>query len=762
MKNVFPNALAAIALVLLGGCATGPSLRGSAQHEGEPAYTSVAADPAAASRAGEAKSAENGDSEAPPLRQVMQGSGRFIDEAAAARRPPATSAAGEVTFNFEGESLQAVIKTILGDLLQENYVIAPGVQGSVTFATARPIRADQAMSVLEMLLSWNNAAMIWGDGRYTIVPVDRAISGNLSPRSGPLSQQRGYEVRAVPLRFISATEMEKVLKPYARPQAIVNVDNARNLLILGGTRAELELYLQTVEIFDVDWLEGMSVGIFPLMQAEAGTVVGELEKLFGEGANTPMAGMFRFLVLEGVNSVMVITPQPRYLGAIEEWLERFDLGGDQAAQRLYVYDVKNVKAVDLAATLGDIFGTGGGSVTTSTRSPSGDPLMPGLNPVEVRTLGRSGQPELPEANKSSPARSSGGGSRSSGGNAASGTAAAVSGPVVDGAGGIALGSVEEVRISAVEESNALLVRATSGQWESIRRTIERLDTIPLQVFIEAQIVRVTLNEDLEFGVQWFFENALSEFPEESSFGVDVPAVSAGRNGWSGIGGLANSGGLGWSFVGPSAAAIISTLDSVSKATVLSAPTLTVLNNKSATINVGTQIPVTSSFINSGGNNTGNLNQSYVQFRQTGITLTVTPRVNPGGLVFMEVDQQESAPVGAPNASGNQAVDNRTITTEVAVQSGQTVVLGGLIKNTDQRGREGIPGLSRIPVLGSLFGRQARSEVREELMVLITPRVIYNDADARRITDDYRRQFRGLEPLNILRPVPRQDVNIETD
>lgn len=762
MKHALSVALAATLLVLLGGCATAPSLRDAAHRDSESVHAPAPVESSTASTSAVPEDPQGDGEDSPPLRQVSEGSGRFIDVAAAARRPPATSAAGEVTFNFEGESLQAVIKTILGDLLQENYVIAPGVQGSVTFSTARPIRADQAMSVLEMLLSWNNAAMIWGDGRYTIVPVDRAISGNLSPRSGPLSQQRGYEVRAVPLRFISATEMEKVLKPYARPQAIVNVDNARNLLILGGTRAELELYLQTIEIFDVDWLEGMSVGIFPLVQAEASKVVGELEKLFGDGANTPMAGMFRFLVLEGVNSVLVITPQPRYLGAIEEWLERFDLGGDQAAQRLYVYDVKNVKATDLAATLGDIFGTGGGSVATSTRSPSGDPLMPGLNPVEVRTLGRSGQPELPEANKAAPARSSGGGSRGAGGNA-SGGATAVSGPVVDGAGGIALGSVEEVRISAVEESNALLVRATAGQWESIRRTIERLDTIPLQVFIEAQIVRVTLNEDLEFGVQWFFENAVPEsFEGGQNYGLNLQSVAANRTSLSGIGGLANSGGLGWSFVGPSAAAIISTLDSVSKATVLSAPTLTVLNNKSATINVGTQIPVTSSFINSGGNNTGNLNQSYVQFRQTGITLTVTPRVNPGGLVFMEVDQQESAPVGAPNASGNQAVDNRTITTEVAVQSGQTVVLGGLIKNTDQRGREGIPGLSRIPVLGSLFGRQARSEVREELMVLITPRVIYSEADARRITDDYRRQFRGLEPLNILRPIPRQDVNIETD
>jgi len=645
-----------------------------------------------------------------------------------------------------------VIKAILGDLLEENYVIAPGVQGTVTFSTARPIAADQAMSVLEMLLSWNNAAMVWGDGRYTILPVDRAVPGNLTMRAGPTSQQRGYEVRAVPLRYISAVEMEKVLKPYARPNAVVNVDIARNMLVLGGTRAELDNYLQTVEIFDVDWLAGMSVGIFPLQQAEASKVVGELEKIFGDGANTPMAGMFRFLPLEGVNSIMVITPQPRYLSTIEEWLERFDLGGGQAGQRLYVYDVKNVKAADLASTLSDIFGSGGGSrVASSTRSPSGDPLMPGLEPVEVRTLGRGGQPEMPQQAQQAAASRRGGGGDGSG--------AGAGGPMVDAGGGIALGALEEVRISAVEESNALLVRATSAQWESIRRTIERLDTIPLQVFIEAQIVRVTLNEKLEYGVQWFFENGVPSSPVDGSFGLNLNEISRNRTSWSGLGGSANVGGLGWTFVGRSAAAIISTLDDVSKATVLSAPTLTVLNNKSATINVGTQIPVTSSFIG-GQTGTGqnNFNQSYVQFRQTGITLTVTPRVNPGGLVFMEVDQQESAPVaGSANSSGNESVDNRTINTEVAVQSGQTLVLGGLIKNTSEDKRAGIPGLSRLPVVGGLFGKKVNQDSREELLVLITPRVIYNESDARRVTEDYRRQFRGLEPINILRPIPQQDI-----
>ncbi len=255
------------------------------------------------------------------------GSGVFINQDAARQTSPGPGPTGEVSFNFEGESLHAVVKAILGDFLQQNYVIAPGVQGNVTFSTAKPLRADQALSILEMLLRWNNVTMIWQDGRYTILPVQQALPGNLTPRIGALQNMRGYEVRAVPLQFISAVEMEKLLKPYAKPEALVNVDAARNMIVLAGSRAELENYLHTVSVFDVDWLAGMSVGVFKLTQTEATKTVTELEKLFGEGSNTPMACMFRFLPLEGINAILVITPQPKYLTRIEEWIERFDLGG---------------------------------------------------------------------------------------------------------------------------------------------------------------------------------------------------------------------------------------------------------------------------------------------------------------------------------------------------------------------------------------------------------------------------------------------------
>ncbi len=678
-----------------------------------------------AARDGETIGAE-GAPEAPrmdgPIDSQQPGSGSFINQGAAAKAPPAAGDIGEVTFNFEGESLHAVIKTILGEILQQNYVIAPGVSGTVTFSTAKPLRGDQALSILEMLLRWNNATLVWQDGRYTILPIAQALPGNLTPRTGPVSSARGYEVRAVPLQFISALEMEKVLKPYAKPEAIINIDPARNMIILGGTRAELENYLQTVEIFDVDWLAGMSVGMYSLQQTEAAAVVAEMEKIFGEGGQTPISGMFRFIPLEGVNGVMVITPQPKYLATIQEWLERFDLGSGEAGQRLYVYDVKNVKAVDLADTLNDVFGGGGGS---SSRSSGG--VAPGLQPVRIGTAGSA-------QNQRGGIRGNDGAKQETAGDGGNSDAPRAS------AGSLSIGGSEDVRISAVEEGNALLVRATSAQWESIRRVIERMDAIPLQVAIEAQIISVVLSDELQYGVRWFFENAITD----DTFGAGARELARNRNIWGDLAGSISGGNTSWTLLGPNVGALVNIVDRVTDVRVLSAPSLVVLNNKSASINSGTQIPVTTTSINlgTGGTNTPIASTQYIQ---TGITLNVTPRVNPGGLVFLEIDQEDST-AGASADGGNPPISQSTIQTEIAVQSGETVLLGGLIKQTDSDGSSGFPGLSRLPVIGGLFGSKNRSVNRQELLVLITPKVISGPQDTRAITDEYKRQFRALTPL----------------
>lgn len=648
------------------------------------------------------------DRKASPV-TIYSGSGQLINKKVAAMPAPNLGSAGDATFNFEGESVQTVVKVILGDLLQQNYVIAPGVQGTVTLATPRPVSPAQAISLLEMVLGWNNARLIWSDGRYNVVSSDQAIAGNLAPRTGSPANARGYEIRVIPLKFISATEMKKLLEPYARDKAIVQVDSARNMIVLGGTRAELQNYIRTIEIFDVDWLAGMSVGIFPLQSAEVDKTVTALESVFGENGKTPLAGMFRFMALDGQNAVMVITSQPKYLRDVELWIERLDAGGEGV--RLYVYEVKNVKAADLADQLSSVFGNNsGGSGKNDSVS-----LQPGLEPVEVRTV-----------NNPTPANTSKPGAAADTRNAA-----------------LSIGG-GDVSISAVEESNSLLIRSSPGQWESIRRAIDRLDTLPLQVHIEAQVIEVKLGGALEYGVSWFFREAIRPGIGNSNTQQEFD-LSQSTNGISTISSIISGvAGANWTFIGPNAKAVVSALDDLSEVRILSAPSLVVRNNVEADFNSGQQIPVVSTSVNPGIG--GDATVSQVQFRQTGITLKVKPRINSNGTVFMEISQEISSPSQGDLIGGNISVDTNKLKTEAFVQSGETVMLAGLIKTENGKRRSGVPFLSRLPFIGALFGTQSRSNNRQEILVLVTPTIINNPSEARKLTDEYGERFRALDPL----------------
>ena len=653
--------------------------------------------------------------------EMRPGTGQVIDESVAAQAPPRLPEGGEATFNFEGESLHAVVKAVLGDLLQQNYVIAPTVQGTVTLATPRPVNPAQALSLLEMVLGWNNARLVWTNGQYAVLPADQAVAGNLSPRTGTAANARGFELRAVPLQYVSAVEMEKLLKPYVRLGAIVQVDAARNLIVLSGSRAELENYLRTVRIFDVDWLKGMSVGVFPIQSAEPEKIVTAMERMFGPESGSPLAGMFRFLPVEGSNSIIVITPQALYLQRAREWIDKLDMAGEGA--RLFVYEVKYMRAGDLATQLGAVFGAQV-AAGMGTGSPS---VAPGLTPVELGAVSR------PARQFSQPAPD-----------------AAVT-PVAMGGGESGIG------ISAIEESNALMVRASPVQWESIRRAIERLDVMPAQVHIEAQILEVTLSGNLAFGVNWFFDNAVpfelrGQRPGRGSLGQVAGQLAQA----AGVGGAPGPASMLYTFASADSAAIVNLLDSQTDVRVLSTPSLFVRNNAEASLNVGQNLAVAStSFAPGTGLPTpGGNTISTVQYLTTGTSLRVRPRIGGDGMVFLEIEQEISSPTDVPGAGGNPNVSTRTVQTEAMVRDGDTVMLAGLISQTDGRSSSGAPGLSRLPIIGGLFGQQARNEARSEVLLLITPRVVRDAAATRVLTDEYIQRFQGLAPPAAAGPAAR--------
>ncbi|QWF16096.1 type II secretion system secretin GspD [Lysobacter capsici] len=669
-----------------------------------------------------------------PKAQIRRGTGQTINRGAASRPPPGLPATtGTASFNFEGESVHAVVKAILGDMLGQNYVIAPGVQGTVTLATPKEVSSAEALNLLEMVLSWNNARLVYTGGRYNVVPADQALAGNVAPSTNSAASARGFEVRTVPLKFISATEMEKILKPYARPNAIVNVDNSRNIITVGGTRAELENYLRTVEVFDVDWLSGMSVGVFPLQSGKATKVVADLEKVFGEQSKSPVSGMFRFMPLDGANAVMVITPQADYLDDIKDWLDRIDSAGDNI--QLYTLELKYIKAKDLADRLSEVFGGRGGSGSSGGEgAPS---LMPGLESTEVRDNG-SGT-STADIGKSSDGSSDSSGGGGLGGGASLGSRQSGNGAVtleVDGS---------KVGVAAVEETNSILVRSSPQAWKSIRNVIEKLDVMPMQVHIEAQVAEVELTNGLEYGVQWFLERATID----NGFGdlnrSTNPLVPAKWSTIAGSIGGKSGDGLAWSLIKNNAAAVLTALDKVTDIHILQSPSVFVRNNAEATLNVGTRIPIESVSVNTG---TGNNNTySQVQYLDTGVILKVRPRVSRDGMVFMDIVQEVSSAGNAINGSTNVTINTKKLKTEAAVQSGETVLLAGLISDTTTRGSNGFPGLSRIPVLGGLFGKQNTSTTRRETIILLTPTLVRNPQESRDLTDEYSRRFRAMEPLN---------------
>lgn len=692
---------------------------------------------------GIAVSPETKADRAPPKPEIERGTAKFFQNQA---QPKAAGGEGQVTFNFENQPIQAVVKAILGDMLQENYTIAPNVGGNVTYSTSRPIRREDAMPVLEMLLSWTGNAVVHEGNRYLVLPSRDAIPGKLSPRSGA-SAEPGYGLRIYPLRYISPVEMAKLLKPYVKPEAIVQIDPNRSLLVLAGNPSELDTYQRTIDTFDVDWLKGMSIGVYNMQHVDVTKLMPDLDQLFGAKGESPLAGMFRFMPIEETNSIIAITPQPEYLKQAEEWLNRLDRGSAENAVQLYIYNVKNLKAPDLADYLSQIFlGTSSGTHRSTTSGRVG----PGLRST---TLGGSGgfggnmnygSSLRPQSNMEK--------------------AAPVSSPAPAG-GAAGSGKKEsDIRISAIEENNQLMIMAQPFEWEQMQAAIRRLDTPPLQVQIEARILEVTLTDGLQYGVQWWLGNLMTAPGQYDStrneWSYPNPYHRRGSTiGAAGPGAAASS--FFYSFLNSKFQIAISALESSGVAKTLSAPSLVVNNNQEASLSVGDQIPVVQTYYNGlgayGGVNNNNQNGTTqnnfvggmtgsVQYLSTGVMLNVMPRVNPGGLVYLDIEQQVSTPGAAANAGGNPPIAQRQIQTSVAVQSGQTLLLGGLIKEIRQDSDSSVPGISKVPVLRNLFGKTKKSTDRTELIVLITPRVINNSNEARQVTDDYIRQFQSLKPL----------------
>ena len=694
-------------LLLLGACARGgPS--GALKPAPSRAEPMAAYYPEPGPEQGEAVFPQGETTPAARRKIVEPASGPFI-RAPRPARAAATSAEGDITLNFQGTDINEFVKVILSDLLQQSFVIDPEVRGSVTMATAQPLRRADLFPLLEEILAINKAAIIEADGIYRILPRPKAARGNLSPLTADIELEGGYSVRVIPLQYIAAAELGKILEPFVAEGGELRIDKPRNMVIIGGTPRELARLQDTIDIFDVDWLRGMSVGLYPLDHVGPATLKRELDEILGGmeggGPDELLGGLVRTVALERLNSILLISATPAALGRTETWLYRLDRPGERAGQNLYVYEVQNAKAVEIAKILSEVFS---GKGQTEAAPPS---LAPGTTPVEITAVTETAIDEdapLPvEA-------------------------------VSPGAGGreLAVPAAGSVEIIADDTRNALVILATAQDYRMIAAAIRKLDVVPLQVLIEASILEVTLAGDLDYGIEWFFSNQI---------GRSRGGQGALDLGGAGVSALAP--GFAYTIVNSAAnvKVALNALESESEVNVLSAPSLMVLDNQTARINVGDEIPVPSR--QSTSNITpGAPTVNEIRFRNTGITLEVTPRVNNSGLVTMEIRQEVSNAIRTTSSTINApTIQKRQIKSTVAINSGQTIVLGGLIRNSETENASGVPVLQQIPALGKLFGNTSAKNRRTELVVLLTPRVVRNQDDAQKITDEFRKKLYSLPP-----------------
>jgi general secretion pathway protein D len=678
--------------------------------------------------------------------------------------------------NFDNSPIASVAKVVLGDILGVGYVIDPRVQGNISLSSGRPIPKSDVAFALENALRIGGVALVRDDTGYRLMPQQDAVGTGAADASDRMTP--GYGITVVPLQYVSAQTVIKLVDSFATKQGMVRADTSRNLILVQGSGSERRNAVDLVLSFDADFLKGQSVGVFPVQNSNPGPIIAELEKIVDSGEGGMTQNLIKFQSIARMNAVLAVTRRPELLKRVETWIRRLDTT-NSGRSAVHVYRVKFGDSKQIARVLNDVFGSGGtsGAATSPLDGASGT-IAPGSG-IAASSSGGSALSRLSAA----PASSASGFSSNAGGRAANGASADTSSGQAGygasasaqggtslfdsagagqntGRGGAGAGNLlDGVRITADSVNNTLLIYASQEQYRIIEQTIREIDQPQLQVAIDATIAEVTLTDDLQYGVQSYIMSR--------DVGLKPNTGSFGYNGATSVAAAAADVVLqraipGFNFLVGSAQtprAVLNALHAVTDVKVLSNPSVVVIDNQIATLQVGDEIPIqTGSATVLTGNNTI---ANTTDYRSTGIILRVVPRINANGNVRLDVEQEISNPVS--NSSGSRSsststnsltptVSTRKVRSSVAVASGQTVLLAGLISDTQTKARAGIPGLDQIPGLGEVvFGQTDKQVRRTELIIFIRPQIIRDGADAHFIAEELRTKLRGT--INAIGPQP---------
>jgi general secretion pathway protein D len=648
------------------------------------------------------------------------------------------AAGGGYDLNFENTPVAAVAKVILGDVLNVGYTIDPRVQGTVTLASVRPVAKADALYVLENALRMSGVALMRDRTGYRLIPSAEAGPGGIDRTA---SAEAGQGISVVPLRYVSAQTVFKLLDAFGVKASTIRPDNGRNTLIISGSGSDRAAAIDTILSFDADWMKGQSVGIFPVRNSSPEPLIAELEKIMDSGDGGLSQNVVKFQSIGRLNSILVVSQKPEYLKRAGTWIARLDKS-DTEGVNLKAYPLRYGNSKLIVALLNDMLlghGAGSGGALDSATSQ----ISPGAG-VSVSSSGGavaalSGLPTA-AAGAATPVTGTGtlaarpapnaGQDSLPGGAAVAGTKSAAGG-----------GVLQNVRITADVTNNAVLVYANAESQRIVEQTIRQIDRPQRQIAIEATIAEVTLNDQLNYGVQYFLASKKGSISQTISGvqGTGTTAIEPASNAVNAAAGAL----LGRALPGfnlligaeNSPRVILDALHNVTNVKVLSNPSLVVLDNQPATLQVGDQVPFsTGTATVLTANNTV---VNTIDYKNTGIILRVLPRANSNGNVVLDIEQEISSVAAGSAGSLTPTISQRRVKSSIAVASGQTVLLAGLISETENRQRQGIPILDSIPGVGDAFSHQTNTRARTELILFIRPTVVKDAIDASVIAEEMR-------------------------
>jgi general secretion pathway protein D len=628
-----------------------------------------------------------------------------------------------VGFRLENADLLQFINLVAGEL-KLNYIVDPAVRGGVTISTSGELKPEDLLPILETVLKMNNATAIKTGNFYRIVPLAAAPRNTLgvstSTNGAGLPEDDRMLMQIIPLKFVFAADMAKMLAPFLSEGGTVAVHEAGNTLILVDDSLNLKRLMEILQQFDNSSFAAQRVRLVPVRNNVASALVPELEAIFSTYALSDKQTPLRFVPLDRINGILVAAADPTAFDEVEKWVLKLDQPVAPNGTQTFVYKVQNSEADYLVKLLNALRGRGGGGVGETGLRTSGGAAGRGGGLAS----GRADTGSTPMQEQSFQQRSSE-------------TTAGMGAFSPAGGEGRAAASAPALRIITDPVSNSVIVQGTAQEYAEIAKTLDKLDVVPRQVMIEARVYEVDITGDLSFGLEYALQRRGTG---------TTPLQFLGDYGVSSSGSFTGSTGT---LIGQTRQlmAFLTATENRSRVKTLSAPTVLTTDSAEARIQVGASVPVlTSQGLAQGGLIAGNsLYTSTVSNVDTGIILTVTPRITSTGLVSLTINQDISNEVPAPATGGIQSpsFSKRSVTTHAVAQDGQTIALGGLISYNYTKTVNRIPLLGDIPYLGVLFGSTSYTTTETELIVLLTPRIISTLPAAQDATRELRDKLKEL-------------------